>query len=610
MSGLVISHAGREDIVLERDDAGEWNVRLPGGLADSLNPQAVDELSALVMLPWREPMRESVPAPAPETATTVRASTASESVEIMFGASRQNIRAAAALDNPGPVFGVNQELTKVLDWPEERFRNLALAIAPSGKKPEKIVVAPGDGASKVTLERRDGGWIMTGPVVWPVDAARLDTLLRWLEKLRAGAIAAERTGDPEWFGFTADAPYVEVTYADDEAAPAVRRVEFGSETEENGGEVFARVAGRDPIFTLAQAALDEISLNLARKYPEEWANYYRQRTFDILAGEIPQRLVIESMLPEAEKLTIAATREAEGLRWSGMLERNGESEAFAVDPPSANDPFRPLTALITGLSRFRIKVFLADQAPGPDTVRWTAYPAWRISSSRFDGAANPTLTIYAADAEGNFPAGRPYADGVPGPAEMKPLAGFPERAGVAASLDDRPAVLEIFADMAHLLCVPPYRYRSRRLVDSDARQWSRVVAVQGGKSTVYVRDGAIWNEQWWLDGDPREPLMDDNNRFVLTMNVLSQLQAADLVAAAAAPTEFGLDQPLITTIVYGSRQGGEDGGEQVGDAELFRLTVGGDVAGDGRAYYARLDESGPVFTVPGELVRALGDAYR
>ncbi|MDR0361941.1 MAG: DUF4340 domain-containing protein [Planctomycetota bacterium] len=552
VNSIIIDRPGEEQIAFEKTWAGEWLVVLDGGNMDSLNPQAVEELSALVMLPWRETV-PGLSAPEPDGAVSVTAAAGGETVRIAFGETRQNLRAAIVDGHAAAVYGVNQDFAKVLDWPRERFRNLNLLAAPAGKRPVRITIAPGPEVRTV-LERRDAGWAMAEPVEWPVEAARLDTLLRWMENLRADSIAAETTGDAEWFGFTADSVFVEAVFADDEGVQTVRRVEIGRESVENDSESYARAIGRNPVFTVSRMTLDEISLELGRLHPGDWANFYRQRTLNLLGSEMPRRIVVERLLPTPAKLSMEMYYELDEVRWRGTLEKDGVVQSFPVDPPAAEDPSRPLNALIAGLSRLRIKYFLADQNPGPETARWTAHPAWKFTTWSAGGAQNPTLTLYAADAEGNLPPGSPYAEGTPGPVELRPLQGMPEFVGVAASTGDRAAVLELYSDSLYLLCQPLYRFHTRHVVDSDTAGWASVAIESADGVRTYVREPRGVSEQWWLEDGT--PLMDDNNRFVITAMGLSQLHALAFAAEDASGDKFGLDRPVITAIVYGAPGGG------------------------------------------------------
>ncbi len=589
----------------EKPPRGEWQIRLDENLSDALSYRAVDEFSALATLTWREPMKDGRP-PDPSRATTLSAvSAAGQTVSLAFGDTANNLR-AVRVEGDDAVYGVNQDLLKFLDWPAKRWRNLNLAAAGSGRRPKKITLCPAGGNPdlRIVLERTDAGWRQTEPVAWPVDEARLDLLLRWLDRLRAESIEAEQSADLPWFGFGPEAAWVEADY-DGAAGPARRRVEFGGEAE--NGRVYVREAGRKPIFAISRETLAEISLDAASVYPAIWRNFYRLRTVNAVGEELPMAVTLERLLPKPAKLTIEQIRDREGARWRGKLEENGTVREFAVEPPDPAEPMCPLTALVTGLSSLRIKAFLADVAPGPETIKWTAYPAWRFACKKADGTAGPVLTLYARDAEGNLPPGAPFAEGDADPREMPPPPGSSQNAGIAFSLGSSPAVMEMHGDLAYLLCLPPYRYQSRRLIDADPRLWTRVEATAGDSTEAYNREANGVNEQWWRDGERREPLMDDNNLFVALLLELSRLRAEGFVADADREVgEFGLDRPAITAIVYVSKL---EGREEAGDVRLFKLSLGGPAETPGGSRYARLNDSGPVFLVPERLAAALEKVY-
>jgi hypothetical protein len=197
---------------------------------------------------------------------------------------------------------------------------------------------------------------------------------------------------------------------------------------------------------------------------------------------------------------------------------------------------------------------------------------------------------------------------------MKPMDGMPDQVGMAFSRSDRTAVMETFAEAAYLLCLPLYRYQSRKILDYDPSAWSRVEIAASSFSAAYIRKTGDVNEQWWRDSFPPEPVMDDNNTLVGTLLELSRLRTEGFVAeagekddtaAAEQLEEFGLDRPAITAIVYTSKEEGTGGSEK-----LFALAIGTQAGPDEQTRYARLNGSGPVFLVPDRLARALEREYR
>ena len=595
-----IGRAGGEELVFSRDGQGQWSMRVDDELTDSLNPAAVEELGALATLTWREPVQGRTPPDMERAITLTAVSQAGQQVLIAFGDVAGNLRATTIDGDSGTVYGVNQDLLGFLDWPRDRFRNLSLLSLGGGRKPDRITVSPDQAnpALALTLEKKAGGWRQTSPVEWPADETRLDLLLRWIDRLRADGIAAEMAGDLEWFGLEPSRAFVEVGYDDPQGKAVVRRVEFG---KADGDRVYARVTGRSPVFTIPHEALAEISMDVAAQYPDQWRNFYRQRGLNLVGDGSPDRVVIEQLLPEPVTLALTRHIDQTGAKWTGVLTKGEASRTFAVDPPDGNDPMRPLTALFTGLASLRIKAFLADVAPGPDTVKWTAYPSMRITLSAA-GAEGPALTVFAANARGELPSGVPYITGKGEPQELVSLEGYPEKVGFAFSLADKTAIMETFGEMSYLLCLPPYRYQSRRLLDVESRAFGRVeVENLGGKEVYFRREGEI-NEQWWHDPASPEPLMDDNNRFVAMVLEMSQLRADGFVDEANGDIEkFGLDQPEISAIVYSSSPAGD--GEK-----LFKLALGKEADAEGRRY-ARLNDSGPVFLAPGRLAKALDETY-
>lgn len=587
--------------------SGEWLIQLDDEHADALNPGAVEELSALATLSWREAQKDRQ-APDADSAVIMTAANASgQTVELMFGDVRNNLRATVIDGDRATVYGVNQDLLGILDWNPERFRNLYLTSVGGGRKPRKIILAPHspDESLTVILEQGEAGaWRLVKPVSWPVDEARLDTIIRWLDRLRAETIEAEMTGDLEWFGFGPESTVVEAWY-DSPSGEMRRRVEFGKDAGD--GRIYVRETGRAPIFALPREALSEILLDTAAEHPERWRNFYRKRNLKAIGEDPLQHVVVERLLPKPVKLTLTQRLEKGLVKWEGRLEDENGERVFPVDPPDEQDPMRPLSALLLGLTNLHVDSFLADEAPGDHTRQWTAFPAWRFGARTIGGVESPTLTLYAEDAQGTLSAGVPYVEGKIGAQKMPPREGTDGQAGIPFSLADRSAVMSTYAELAYALCLPPYRYQSARIVTSEPRQWRRVVIANADGETAYFRNPEEVNEQWWREEKEPEPLMDDNNSFVETLLLLSQLKSEAFVADIKGDiAEFGLDRPEITAIVYSSPggAGGADDGEP-----LFKLSIGDAIDAAGRRY-ASLNDAGSVFAVSPRIAELLGQTYR
>lgn len=601
-AGITIARPDGRVTTLAKSPDGEWQLLVADDTSDDAAFALIDELAALATLAWREPAAD-LAVPNPELGVRITAvSQLDQKVELLLGELKNNQR-AALVDNAATVYAVNQDLLKFIDWPDVRYRNLQLLVGGPGRRPRAIALSPGGGESDLAVElaRTGSEWNITRPTPWPADSQRVDLLLGWAGRLQANAIVAEDTDSPESFGLTDASPRVRFDYRRGDDAFS-RTIVFGGETG-NPDEIYARVAQRSPVFTVPRQALSEIALDTAAEYPESWINYLRLRSLDLVGGRQPVAIVVEDLLPLPAKLTMEQPRERDAVKWQARLEsETRDDETFAVDAPLAGDPSRPLGMLLSGLSRLRVRNFLADAAPGPETLAWTSHPAWRISCRFADGSSSPALTIYAVDDQGTLPPGRAYERGLAAPQEMT------TQSGLAFSLQGIPAVMESHPDAAHLLCLPLYRYRSKKIIDSDPRSWNRVEIRSAETVRTYQRDGEGLNEQWWLAGGDRpEPLLDGNNPFAGILLQLSQLRVEAYVAPGTGePAEFGLDQPDVTAIVYGLDPGRQD---EVAEEAVFRLDIGAKSLERVDERYARLNGTGPVFLVPDTLARGLSALY-
>ena len=593
---------------MEKQPGREWQVRLDDGVRDLLSREAENALAALAALAWREPLLPGlVRPPDGSVGTVVRfSSRGGEVISMRLGGTAENLR-TVFIEGENAAYGVNADLLDFAGWPDNRFREMALFPAGAEWRPTKISVLPVGGRSdlRLVLRRDDESWLLEEPVAWPAEEGRLDILLRWLDRLRADAVAVETmgTGEAERFGFGPHSAVVEAEY-DTPDGRVGRRVEFGGQAGDGG--LYARVSGRNQVFTVSPLVVKEIHLDVGAEYPKVWRDFYRRRSLNPVGGEMPSSLTVEKLLPSPVRLTMEPGLTGD---WRGWLEEDGKRREFPIEPPDPAEPMRPLTALLAGLSGLRIQNFLSDSPIDPERDGLAILPAWRLSGRGADGMPFPALTLYAADPGGTLPPGDPFPDGETGPVEMLPPPGRSATPGIVFTLADRPAVMEAAGEAAYLLALPPYRYRSRVILDEDPAAWDRVEIDASGEKRVYLRDGDRRNEQWWRGRESPEPLLDGNSDFVAMLLELSRLRAGAWVASSGnGGEEFGLDRPAITAIVYTVRRAPK--GKP--DEELIRLRLEvGAAAGDGEAMrYARLGDSEPVFLISSGLAAALAVDYR
>ncbi len=607
-TSMAIEYPDGRKVEFAKDKFGGWRIKLDDDIWDTLHPQAVEELAALVMLPWRDPIAGAT-SPDPATSPKLTAvSSDGDKVTVVFGSVVGNMRLLGVLDDPGMTFGINPDLARVVDWPAERFRNLYLATVPPGWKIDHLVITPSPGpATPVDLKKEAGQWILRGEYAWQVEPGRLDMLFSWLGRLEAESAVATYADDPVWFGFGENSMSIDISY-ETETTVQKRKIEFGKPVPEKPDLVYARVSERSPIFAVPRRFLSEIALEHANAYPNEWSAFFRKRTFALVGSQLPRKIVVESILPNPERLIIERINELNVDTWKGTVESNGTASAFSVDSPQPDKVAAPLYKLLTGLSNIRIRVFLADGNPGQDTLKWTAYPAWRFCVTEDDGTVSPELTLYAIDTDGNLASGQQYREGVLEP-EPRPVAnGLSENVGIACSVSGMPAILEVDSQLSSLLCIPPYRYHTTRMIDADPETWTKVIVKKEGvDGTLYMCGSREYGEHWWRGDTNSEPLLDDNNLFVALLVELSKLQAAGVVAPVTASLEeFGLDRPSITTIVYGACDGGENSDDS-SERQEIQLDIGN--KNDAGLYYARLNQDSVVFLLPEEMIAKLKKDY-
>lgn len=604
-AAVIVTRHGGQTLRFSRSPGAEWRVELHDGRLDVLDSKASDGLAALATLTRRDPMPDRAP-PDPDAAVTlVATSSQGQEVRLDFGDVQNNIRAVVVDGDDSLVYGVNQDLLTFLEWKGERLRNMYLTSVGGGRAPEKVTLSPNpdDPSLDVVLERRSGGWLLSQPVEWPADTVKMDLLLRWLDRLRADSVAEEAPATRAAFGLKQPTARIEALYNVPEGT-LKRKIDFGAVVGTEG--VYAAVDGREPVFIVPKELLTEIFMGIAQTHPVLWRNFYRKRSVNALGDGIPVSFRIERLLPTPAVLVMAAEAATEevGGEWLAELRDESGVSHFPVEAPDPGKRETPLRALMAALSEVRIQTFLADVPPGPTTGTWTSNPAWRLSCRFADGTESPVLTLYAEHTGGEPLSALSFARGE---GESNSQGGA-EQSGVVFSLSNRPAVFRAYAQEAERLCLPLYKYRSRRLLRLDTGQFEKVSVEIGKKRSGYFRKPGDVNEQWWTNPDAPEPLMDDNNHFVVMLDELSMLETEAFVADAEMDmTEFGLDQPEITAIVY--RTSGSADNPSASDIPALTLDVGKPVANN-RGRYARLNRAGPVFLLSERMARALVAEYR
>lgn len=612
-ASVTLRREGGETLRFNRAPGAEWRVELGDGKFDALDARAADSLAALATLARRNPLSDRPPPDPEKSLSLIAVSQLGQEVRLDFGDVQNSVRAVIVDKDPSVVYGVNQDLLAFLDWDRDRLRNMYLASVPGGVMPERILLSPkpDDPSLNVILARRPGEWVMENPARWPADITKTGNLIRWLDRLRADSVAADTAVDRNAYGLRQPTARIEAHYKTPEGMLR-RRIDFGDGDGENG--VFTSVEGRDPVFVTPREALAEVFMDIAITPPKMWRDFYRRRSISLFgnaasAAVRPVAFRIEKLVPAPALLTIGADDGADpgGVReWRGEYRDARGVRRFSVEPPGSGRPGAPLDALLLGLSEITIESFLSDVAPGPETARWTTYPAWRLSCKFSDGSESPVLTLYAKNAEGDLPGGNPYAEGAAGAREAQ--ADRSGREGFAFSLSNRSAVLEADAWDAQRLCLPPYRYQSRLMLRKNSAEFVRAIIRVSETSTEYYRQPGDVNGQWWIDSASPEPLMDGNNRFVDMLDRLSRLEAERFVGDVSADeSEFGLDRPEITAIVYSSS--GITPGGAASAGEQFTLAIGAHAAGTD-CRFARLNGEGPVFLLSENIVSDLIAEYR
>ena len=150
------------------------------------------------------------------------------------------------------VLVVQNQLAEAMDkdltaWREKRVFPLVI--------PEVQELRMRLGATEVEIQKTpEGAWVIRKPVEAPADPASVNSVLGEISALRATEFVADSEGDLALYGLTAPSQTFEVK------AQATNRVlQIGQVNAKDTNQVFARMADRPFVFTLARSSLEPLA---------------------------------------------------------------------------------------------------------------------------------------------------------------------------------------------------------------------------------------------------------------------------------------------------------------------------------------------------------------
>jgi len=146
---------------------------------------------------------------------------------------------------------LQNQLAEVMDkdltaWREKRIFPLVI--------PEVQEFRSRQGAVEVEIQKTpEGAWAIRKPVEAPADPAGVNSVLGEISALRAERFVADAEGDLALYGLTAPSQTFEVK------TPAAQRIlQIGSADTADTNQVFAKMADRPAVFTLAKSSLEPL----------------------------------------------------------------------------------------------------------------------------------------------------------------------------------------------------------------------------------------------------------------------------------------------------------------------------------------------------------------
>jgi len=394
------------------------------------------------------------------------------------------------------------------------------------------------------VEKRDGRFHLEAPTRGFASEPRVRDILRGLGGLEATRFVDEDPGDLSSYGLDSPVRTVRLTKDVGEGGHEDLVIRFGSSCGSADDGIHARV-DEGPVVCVAD--LDALGTPVAE---------LREPRLVTTDDSELTRMTIEQ-----DGRTFVVERDEEDFTFSL---REGD-ETVAVDEDALADFIRDLRSVrATGYLEIE-----ADPVPRP----WL------------------TLSLVGSDDE----------------VVEEVRVGPPSATGLVAVRGDEPVYLTLAAEAEEVLTMSALRFRSRRLVDDDPDQATRLTAERDGLSQTVERDGLVWRLSAPFAAEAERPTVRDAVREI------ASLEAVRFVAEGAEPAHgFGVAR---ATVRFETPEDGDGHDHDHGEGEdederppvrNVSLEIG--AATEGGAF-ARLDDDPAVFVVTAAVVDAVSTDF-
>jgi hypothetical protein len=403
------------------------------------------------------------------------------------------------------------------------------------------------GGQTIKVVRQDSAWRLESPMAAPADTSAVESMLTSLEKLEADEVVAEQASDLAQYGLDEPGRKVSVLV---EAAAAPVAVEFGAKSPD-GGSVYARRPGEARVFLV----------------PSWVEGSFEKKPFDLR-----DRDLLHVKRDDVRSLEVAGPE-------GGFALARTDAGEWAFTKPIATRAGRwSVDGLLGTIENLRMEQVAGESvSDAKELARYgLARPQRSVTLVTKDGAAR-TLELGSAAPDPNA-APSPS----PSPAKKGDKAEPPKPTKYYARQAGQGLVAVVPATLADDLAKGMAELRAKRLLDVAAYETEGFEVVAGGskktyaKSTSKDKDG-LEKTQWKRTAPDAKEL--DTTKVEDALFKLGGVEATEFVDAPGAPSEYGLDAPVLKVTVRAKAEswvelGRKDGAfyaRRNGDSSVLKL---------------------------------------
>ena len=421
-------------------------------------------------------------------------------------------------------------------------------VAVDKAKAKELTVTTGAGET-IRVVKQDAAWKLEAPAPAPADTSAVETMLTSLEKLEADEMVAEQVTDFAQYGL--DTPSRKVAALVEGAAAPVA-VDFGAKSPD-GGSVYARKPGEAKVYLVAS-----------------WI----EGSFDKKPFDLRDRDLLHVKRDDVRSLEVA------GPEGGFALARTDLGEWAFTRPIATRAGRWSVDGLLGTIENLRMDSVAAESASdAKEIARYgLAKPSRSVTLVTKDGALK-TLEI-GAPAPDPSATPAPTPPPLPGQKAEKPAPPKPTKYYARQAQSGLVAVVP--AALADDLAKGMAELRAKRLLEVATYETEGFdVAAAGAtksyaKSTTKDKDG-LDKTQWKRTAPDAKDL--DTTKVEDALFKMGGVDVAEFIDAAKAPSEYGLDAPVLKVTVKAKGEswielGQKDGGfyaRRNGDAAILKL---------------------------------------